>query len=61
MLLREWGFPEDICSAMHYQSLPCKAPSSLIPEAHRVTMAVLYIAHLCFDFLMEKPLEGKQL
>lgn len=61
MLLREWGIPEDICSAMQYQSLPYAAPSYVIPEAHRVTMAVLYIAHLCFDFLMEKPLEGKQL
>jgi HD-like signal output (HDOD) protein len=61
MLLREWGIPEDICSAMQYQSLPYKAPSYVIPEAHRVTMAVLYVAHLCFDFLMEKPLEGKQL
>lgn len=61
MLLREWGIPEDLCSCMQYQSLPYKAPPYVVPEAHRVTMAILYVAHLCFDFLMEKPLDGKQL
>ena len=61
MLLREWEIPPDLCSCMQYQSLPYEAPPYVIPETHRANMAVLYLAHLCFEFLMEKPLEGKQL
>lgn len=61
MLLREWEIPQDIHSCIQYQSLPYQAPPYVIPDAHRVNMAILYIAHLCFDFLMEKPLEGKEL
>lgn len=61
MLLREWQIPEDICACMQYQSMPYQAPPGVIPEAHRINMSILYVAHLCFDFLMEKPLEAKQL
>lgn len=61
MLLREWEIPPDLCSCMQYQSLPYEAPPYVIPEVHRVTMAILYLAHLCFEFLMEKPLDGTQL
>lgn len=61
LLLREWQIPEDLSSCMQYQSLPYQAPPYVIPEAHRSNMAILYVAHLCFDFLMEKPAEAKQL
>lgn len=61
MLLREWEIPQDIHGCMQYQSLPYRAPPYVIPDAHRVNMAVLYLAHLCFDFLMEKPLEPRHL
>jgi|GEM_PF-356733 len=61
LLLREWQIPEDLSSCMQYQSLPYQAPPYVIPEAHRSNMAILYVAHLCFDFLMEKPAEPKQL
>lgn len=61
LLLREWQIPEDICAAMQYQSLPYKAPPYVIPEPHRINMSILYMAHLCFDFLMEKPQEPRHL
>lgn len=60
MLLQEWKIPDDICTCLQYQSIPYQAPPFVIPPAHRVNMAILYVSHLCFDYLMEKPLDSRQ-
>jgi HD-like signal output (HDOD) protein len=61
MLLREWEIPQDIHDCLQYQSLPYQAPPYVIPEAYRANLAILYLAHLCHDFLMEKQLDTRQL
>lgn len=54
MLLKEWQLPAEITAPLEHQALSEVAPPSSLPEEHRVTLAVLYVAHLCFIYLQGK-------
>ena len=50
LLLKEWHLPDQICLAMEYQLSPEFSVPSMIPEEVRDTVAVLFCAHLCYDY-----------
>ncbi len=54
LLLQEWNIPEVVCRSLEYQSYPEWLPPEKIPEEHRKHVAVLYVAHLCCDYLQGK-------
>lgn len=54
MLLREWQIPGEICDSLEYQSYPELVPPQAVPEEYRHNVAVLYLAHLCFDYLWDE-------
>jgi HD-like signal output (HDOD) protein len=54
MLLKEWQLPAEITAPLEYQAYSEVAPPSALPQEHRVTLAILYIAHLCFIYLQGK-------
>jgi hypothetical protein len=54
MLLKEWQLPDEITAPLEYQAYSEIAPPSALPEEHRVTLAILSIAHLCFNYLQGK-------
>lgn len=54
MLLKEWQLPPEITAPLEYQAYLELAPPSVLPEEHRVTLAILHIAHLCFAYLQGK-------
>jgi HD-like signal output (HDOD) protein/CRP-like cAMP-binding protein len=54
MLLKEWQLPDEITAPLEYQAWSEIAPPSALPEEHRVTLAILSIAHLCFIYLQGK-------
>jgi HD-like signal output (HDOD) protein len=49
MLLRSWDLPRVICDTVEFQGYPEVAVPSKIPEAVRLNVGVLYLAHLCYD------------
>lgn len=55
MLLKEWQLPLEITSPLEYQAYSEIAPPSAVPEEHQINLAVLYLAHLCFECLQGKP------
>lgn len=57
LLLDEWNTPAIICRSVEYQPYPPFCPPEEIPEDCRESVAVLYIAHLCFDYLSVKKEE----
>lgn len=54
MLLKEWNIPDVVCNSLEYQCFPEYFPPSEIPEEHRKNVAVLYIAHLCYERLNDE-------
>jgi HD-like signal output (HDOD) protein len=54
MLLKEWQLPAEITAPLEYQAYSEAAPPTTIPEEHRVNLAILYVAHLCFAYLQGK-------
>jgi HD-like signal output (HDOD) protein len=59
LLLDTWNTPGIICESVEYQLHPRFCPPEEIPEDCRESVATLYIAHLCFDYLRGK--RGKDL
>lgn len=51
LLLREWQLPENISEVIQFQSWPQLLPPDRIPSAQRESVAVLHLAHLCFERL----------
>ncbi len=51
MLLRVWQIPDNISEALQYQSWPDLLPPDSIPQQHRDNIAVLHLAHCCFERL----------
>lgn len=51
LLLREWNIPDTVCKTLEYQSYPEWLPAEAIPKECRKHVAVLYVAHLCYDYL----------
>jgi HD-like signal output (HDOD) protein len=54
LLLKEWNIPETVCETLKYQSYPEWLPPDTIPEEYRKNVAVLFVAHLCYDYLAGK-------
>ena len=57
LLLDTWNTPGIICQSVEYQLNPQFCPPKEIPEECRESVAILYIAHLCFDYLSGKQEE----
>ena len=54
LLLKEWNIPDMVCRTLEYQSYPEWLPPETIPEEYRSNVAVLFVAHLCYDYLSGK-------
>ena len=54
LLLDTWNTPGIICRSVEYQSYTEFYRPEEIPEDCRESVAILYIAHLCFDYLSGK-------
>jgi HD-like signal output (HDOD) protein len=54
LLLKNWNIPDMVCSTVEYQQYPEFSMPEEIPEKCREAAAVLYIAHLCYDYLHGK-------
>jgi HD-like signal output (HDOD) protein len=51
MLLENWEIPQEIYSVLAYQKYPESLPPEMIPEASRKPVSILYLAHLCQEYL----------
>jgi len=49
LLLRNWNLPKQVWQCIEYQEYPRFAPPSEVPEDLLPDVALLYVAHLCFD------------
>ncbi len=49
LLLRNWNLPKQVWQSIEYQEYPKFAPPSEVPEDLLPNVALLYVAHLCFD------------
>jgi HD-like signal output (HDOD) protein/CRP-like cAMP-binding protein len=54
LLLDTWNTPATICRSIEYQPYTKFCRPEEIPEDCRESVAILYIAHLCFDYLSGK-------
>lgn len=54
LLLKEWNIPDEICRTLEYQGYPELLPPEQIPAEYRKNVAVLYVAHLCYEYLQGK-------
>jgi HD-like signal output (HDOD) protein len=54
LLLDVWNTPPVICRSVEYQAYPQFCPPEMVPEDCRECVAILFIAHLCFDYLSGK-------
>ena len=54
MLLESWQLPDVICDTVAYLSYPAFAAPDRIPRHLRENVAVIYMAHLCYDHLNEE-------
>ncbi|HID28915.1 MAG TPA: HDOD domain-containing protein [Desulfobacterales bacterium] len=52
LLLEEWNIPDVVCKSLEYQSYPALLPPETIPEEYRTNVTVLYMAHLCYEYLL---------
>ncbi|MCE5336644.1 MAG: HDOD domain-containing protein [Desulfobacteraceae bacterium] len=51
MLLQQWNIPKGVCQAVEHQGLPSFSPPSDVPRETRLSVALLYIAHVVYDFI----------
>jgi HD-like signal output (HDOD) protein len=58
LLLDAWKTPAVICHSVEYQPYAQFSPPEKIPEDVRENVAILYVAHLCFDYLCGGHDEG---
>ncbi|MCP4577295.1 MAG: HDOD domain-containing protein [Deltaproteobacteria bacterium] len=49
LLLKEWGMPDILVRSLEFQSYPEILPPDRIPNEIRSNVALLYLAHLCFE------------
>jgi len=57
VLMEQWNLPERVWQSIELQNYPRFASPDKIPDSLRNNVAVLYLAHVCFDFL-EDPEKG---
>ncbi len=50
LLLNKWNVPDDVSKTIEYQRFPEFLPPSEIPAEYLEKVAILYIAHLCYEF-----------
>ena len=51
LLLKEWGMPDILTRSLEFQSYPEFLPPDMIQMEVRNNVAILYLAHLCFNLL----------
>jgi HD-like signal output (HDOD) protein len=51
LLLDAWNTPEVICRTVEYQSYPQFALPEEVPSGYREAVAILHVAHICYDCL----------
>lgn len=51
LLLKEWNVPDIVCKSLEYQSFPEFFPPSEIPAEYTNNVAILYVAHLCYEYM----------
>jgi HD-like signal output (HDOD) protein len=49
MLLKEWNIPAEVHTVIEYQNHPRYMPPSEIPIDKKEALAILHIAHLCYE------------
>jgi hypothetical protein len=54
LLLGLWNIPDVVCRTLEYQEYPKWLPPELIPKERRQHVTILYIAHLCYEYLQGK-------
>jgi HD-like signal output (HDOD) protein len=54
LLLDAWNTPQVICRSVEYQTYPQFCPPEMVPDDCRECVTILFIAHLCFDYLNGK-------
>lgn len=57
LLLKEWNVPDIVCKSLEYQCFPEFFPPSEIPVEYTKNVAILYIAHLCYESMNGKKEE----
>ncbi len=57
LLLRKWNVPNTVYKSIEYQCFPEFFPPTEIPDEYRENVAILYIAHLCYEYLKGKEEE----
>jgi len=50
-LLRKWNLPRIVCGTIEYQRHPEFSPPEAIPGEFRKSVAVIYAAHLAYDYM----------
>ncbi|MFO7886402.1 MAG: HDOD domain-containing protein [Desulfobacteraceae bacterium] len=56
-LLKSWQIPSIIYKSIEYQFYPDFSPPDLIPEEVRDNVILLYLSHLCWDYLKNSDTE----
>jgi len=59
LLLKKWNVPSTVFGSIEYQRFPEFFPPSEVPEDYRENVAMLHIAHLCYEH--SKGKEKKEL
>ena len=54
LLLENWEIPEDIYGPLEFQRYPELLPPDMIPHEFRKQVSILYLSHLCQDFIAGK-------
>jgi HD-like signal output (HDOD) protein/CRP-like cAMP-binding protein len=54
LLLSKWNVPDDVSRTIEYQRFPEYLPPSEIPVEYVEKVAILHIAHLCYEFATGK-------
>jgi HD-like signal output (HDOD) protein/CRP-like cAMP-binding protein len=55
MLLEQWNIPKPVSETIKYQAWPAFCPPAEIPSDEKVNIALLYIAHVVYDYLDKRP------
>jgi HD-like signal output (HDOD) protein/CRP-like cAMP-binding protein len=55
MLLKEWNIPADLYRVIEYQNYPRFLPPAEIPLERKENLAILHIAHLCYEYIQGNP------
>lgn len=59
LLLKKWNVPDTVYKSIEYQCFPEFFPPIEVPGEYRENVAIIYIAHLCYEYLNGK--EEKEL